>query len=125
MGAALAEALGEVVALEPAVDAGLGDLHALHVEDGFGAGAGFAAVGDDFGEVSVGAKHLGLSVMEARSRRVGAVSREAIQSLRALRSTPAFGRAEAPSARLFMARLKLKPCPSGWLAGGLWRRANI
>jgi hypothetical protein len=44
--AAFAEALGVFVALEPAVDAGLGRVAALHVEDDFGAGVGFAAVVD-------------------------------------------------------------------------------
>jgi hypothetical protein len=39
------------VALEPAVDARLVESDALHVEDGFGARVGFAAVADDFVEV--------------------------------------------------------------------------
>jgi hypothetical protein len=38
--------------------------------------------------------------------------------------TPAFGRAEAPSARLFMARLK--PCPSELgLRNDWWRRSHL
>ncbi|MEI9980847.1 MAG: hypothetical protein WDN23_17960 [Edaphobacter sp.] len=43
-----------LVALKPAVDAGLVEPDALHVEDGFGAGIGFAAVVDDFVEVFAG-----------------------------------------------------------------------
>ena len=53
MGAAVAEALGVFVALERAVDTGLIDSALLHVEDGFGAGVGFAAVADEFVEVFV------------------------------------------------------------------------
>jgi hypothetical protein len=42
------------VALEPAVDAGLRGVAALHVEDDFGAGVGFAAVDDEFVEIFAG-----------------------------------------------------------------------
>ncbi len=38
-----ADALTAFVALEPAVDAGLVHAEGLHVEDGFGTGAGLAA----------------------------------------------------------------------------------
>jgi hypothetical protein len=48
---AFAAALGVFVALKPAVDAGVA---ALHVEDGFGAGVGFAAVVDKLVEVFAG-----------------------------------------------------------------------
>jgi len=47
-------ALGVFVALEPAGNAGLRRVAALHVEDGFGAGVGFAAVVDEFVEVFAG-----------------------------------------------------------------------
>lgn len=53
-----AAALGVFVALEPAVDAGLRRVAALHVEDDFGAGVGFAAVVDQLVEVFAGF-HLG------------------------------------------------------------------
>jgi hypothetical protein len=51
---AFAAALGVFVALEPSVDAGLRRVAALHVEDGFGAGVGFAAVVDKLVEVFAG-----------------------------------------------------------------------
>jgi hypothetical protein len=50
------------LALEPAVDEGLGGAAALHVGDDLGAGEGLAAVGDEFVEVFVGAGHVEVSV---------------------------------------------------------------
>jgi hypothetical protein len=63
-GVALAEALGEVVALEPALDQGPVDAAGAHVEDGLGAGVAEAAVVDAFVEVAVQRAH-GLSVFAA------------------------------------------------------------
>ena len=54
-----AEALGVLLALEPAVDAGLGCAGLLHVGDDLGAGVGVAAVVDDFVEVFVEGSHWG------------------------------------------------------------------
>jgi hypothetical protein len=60
-GVALAEALAVFVALEPEVDHLLGGADALHVEDGFGAGGGHAAVVDELVEVAGGGQ--GVSVV--------------------------------------------------------------
>lgn len=49
-----AAALGVLIALEPAVDHGLGDPDGLHMQDSLGAGVGFATVVDEFVEVPGG-----------------------------------------------------------------------
>ena len=72
---------GVFLALEPAVDEGLGSAGALHVGDDLGAGEGLAAVGDDFVELFVGAGHVWLAELGFGWELV-AVSRRATRSLR-------------------------------------------